>query len=81
MVKGKWAPKKEDADRSNDTSDQLPQIPFDIIGCQDNTSALLAISFLGSILSSAQVDDPESQILFSIMKEASQAFPEVVSLA
>ncbi|KAL5507799.1 IRA2 [Sanghuangporus vaninii] len=76
-----WLPKKDVIDHLEDTNDQLPHIPFDVLGCQDHQSALLTISFLGSMLSSAQVDDAESQMLFLIMKDAATTFPEVVSLA
>ncbi|KAI5118442.1 hypothetical protein M0805_000576 [Coniferiporia weirii] len=76
-----WIPKKETFNRSEDDGDQVPRISFDLLGCHDPTTALLAISFLGSILSSAQVDDAESQMFFLILKDASMVFPDVVSLA
>lgn len=61
--------------------DELPRIQFDILGCHDSTTALFAITFLGSMLSTAQLDDAESQMLFSVLKEASAVYPEIVSLA
>ncbi|KAH8118768.1 hypothetical protein DFH11DRAFT_1839273 [Phellopilus nigrolimitatus] len=76
-----WMPKKDSYNRFEDDNDQLPRVSFDVLGCQDFATALLAISFLGSILSSAQVDDTESQMLFTVLKEASLVFPDVVSLA
>ena len=76
-----WFPSKDTIDQLEDADDQLPHVPFDVLGCQDHQTALLAISFLGAMLSSAQVDDAESQILFLIMKDAATAFPEVVSLS
>lgn len=76
-----WIPDEDSFERSENSNDELPRVRFGMLGCREPTSALLAISFLGAILSSAQVDDAESQMLFSILKDASMVYPEVVSLA
>ena len=81
-VGSKWiAMAKEPANRNEDVVTNMPRVPFEILGCQDSTTALLSISFLGSILSSAQVDDVESQMLFTLLREACAYFPKVVCLA
>lgn len=74
-----WLPKKEQFERIEDR-DRVPIVPFEVLGCQQPASALLATSLIGSILSSAQVDDAESQLLFSVLKDAASIYPEIVAL-
>ena len=58
----------------------MPRVPFDILGVTDPNTALLVISFVGTMLQTAQGDDAESQILFSLLSDASTPYSEIVSL-
>lgn len=80
QVGANWIPTKSTFGRLENDNDTTPSIPFDLLACQDQSIALLAISFLGTMLSSAQGDDAESQMLFAILKEASYTFPDIISL-
>lgn len=75
-----WLPSKETSTRSEDEDDQVPRVPFDILGVADPNTALLTISFIGTMLSTAQGDDSESQILFSLLSDATSSYSEIVSL-
>jgi hypothetical protein len=58
----------------------VPRVSLDLIGLDNATTALLVTSFVGSILSSAQGDDSETQILYNLLADITSCFPEVVSL-
>lgn len=75
-----WA-RKDSFERAEIDDGQVPCVPFEVLGCQDQTTALLIVSFVGSMLSTAQNDDPESQMLFGILKDMSSVFPDIVSMA
>lgn len=76
-----WFPKRDGIGRFDYDSDQVPRPSFDILGCTDSTSALFSVSFIATILSTAPRDDPEAQVLFSLLKDASQTYPDIVSMA
>ncbi|EIN11059.1 hypothetical protein PUNSTDRAFT_51619 [Punctularia strigosozonata HHB-11173 SS5] len=59
----------------------VPRVPFELLGVQDSTTALLVTSFVGAMLESAQGDDAETEILFNVLSDVAVAFPETVSLA
>ena len=79
-VGAEWLPKTDGFGRLEDDSDQVPRVPFDVLGCADSTSALLAISFIGTMLSNGQGDDAEAQVLFTLLKDAASSYPDMVSL-
>lgn len=78
-VGNKWIPKKDEFIRVEER-ERVPHVPFDLLGCYQPTTALLAASFVGSILTTAQIDDVESQILFVLLKDAALLYPEIVAL-
>lgn len=75
-----WA-QKDSFERAELDDGQVPFVPFEVLGCQDPTTALLTVSFVGSMLTTAQSDDAESQMLFGVLKDMSFAFPDIVSMA
>jgi hypothetical protein len=77
---------KLDASRLvEDPSDSLdnnlvPRPSLTILGIDDATTALYAASFIGAILSSAQGNDTESEILYTLLSDLAEVSPEVVSM-
>lgn len=73
--------RKESFGQTEIDDGQAPHVPFEVLGCHDSNTALLIVSFIGSMLSTAQSDDAESQMLFGVLKGMSLVFPETVSMA
>jgi len=78
-VKVLWTARKDMYEMADD-GQQVPRVDLNLLGCNDNNTALLITSFVGAMLSTAQGDDAESQMLYSILADASSAYPEYVSL-
>lgn len=60
------------------TENFVPHIPFGLLGCTNTNMALLVTSSVGSMLSTAQGDDFESQILYNVLADAALLFPEAI---
>ncbi|KAJ3987640.1 hypothetical protein F5890DRAFT_1563214 [Lentinula detonsa] len=65
---------------SNEISN-VPSVSIDILGINDSNAALLATSFIGVMLMTAQGDDAESEMLFSILADIAIAYPEIMQMA
>lgn len=65
-------------DAEEDT--RVPTIPLDILGVDDSNMALLVASFSGTMLSNAQGDDAESQILFGLLSSLANGYPEIIAI-
>jgi len=61
-------------------TDGVPRIALGFLGVNDTTASLLVTSFIGAILSSAQGDDAETEILYSLLSDIAVVFPETVSM-
>ena len=59
----------------------LPQIPLTLLGICDPTTALLSTAFVSSVLTTAQIDDVETEILYRILSHIGDKYPEVIALA
>lgn len=59
----------------------VPRISLDFIGVEDPTTALLITSFVGAILMTAQGDDAETQVLYTLLSDIAAVFPDIVSMA
>lgn len=57
------------------------RISFDFINVDDANTALLITSFVGAILSTAQGDDVETQILYTLLADIGAVAPDIVSMA
>ena len=57
-----------------------PRLTAELLGIHDKTTALLVASFVGSILSTAQGDDAETEILYGLLSSLCFSYPEVVSM-
>lgn len=73
-----WIPTQP---RSRTDSHSPPRIPFDLLGVADSQAALLVTSFAALMLSSAQGDDAESEMLYTTLSDLATAYPEIVGLA
>ena len=60
---------------------RTPHFTVELLGIQDSTTALLATSFVGSILHSAQGDDAETEILYGLLSSLCFSYPDIVSMA
>jgi len=59
----------------------LPQIPLALLGICDPTTALLSTAFISSVLTTAQIDDIETEIFYRILSDIGDKYPEVIALA
>ncbi|KAF8806157.1 hypothetical protein BYT27DRAFT_7257565 [Phlegmacium glaucopus] len=56
-----------------------PCLTADILNIHDPTIALLVASFVGSILSTAQGDDAETEILYGLLSSFCFSYPDIIS--
>jgi len=59
----------------------LPQIPLTLLGICDPTAALLSTAFISSVLTTAQIDDVETEIFYRILSDIGDKYPDVIALA
>ena len=64
-----------------DEEDPVNRLPEGLIGYADSNTALLVTSFVVAMLQTAQVDDTESAILYSILSDVADAWPDVIGVA
>ncbi|KAI8982739.1 hypothetical protein BD414DRAFT_515918 [Trametes punicea] len=65
---------------SQDEDDPVFKLPFGLIGLGDSNTALLVTSFVTAMLATAQGDDTESAILYNILSDVADAWPEVIGM-
>lgn len=65
-------------DDEDDTG--VPVIPLDILDVDDSNMALLVASFSGTMLSNAQGDDAESQILYGLLSSLANVYPDIIAI-
>ena len=58
----------------------VPRVLPSVLGINDANMALLATSFIGAILYTAQGDDMETEILFNLLADIATVFPETVAM-
>ncbi|KAF9067659.1 hypothetical protein BDP27DRAFT_1225535 [Rhodocollybia butyracea] len=59
----------------------VPVVSIDLMGIHDSNTALFATSFIGVMLTTAQGDDAESEMLYSILAEIALLYPETIQMA
>lgn len=59
--------------------DPIARIPFSLLGIQESSSAMYTTAFISAILGSAQGDDIETEMLFNIVSDVANAYPETIS--
>ena len=71
----------EDTVLNGDDDDAVVRLPFGLLGYADSNTALLVTSFVTAMLATAQGDDTESAILYQILSDVADAWPEVIGMA
>lgn len=66
---------------AEDDDDPMSRIPFALFGIQSNLGALYAAAFVSTILSSSQGDDTETEMLFNVVSDIANSYPDTVSTA
>lgn len=64
---------------SEEEDDPMSKVPFTLLGMHDNMSALYVAAFVTAILGSAQGDDTETELLFNIMSDIANGYPDTIS--
>ncbi|KAL0576959.1 Ras GTPase activating protein ira2 [Marasmius crinis-equi] len=64
-----------------DEDSGAPHVSIEFLGIHDGTAALLATSFIGVMLTTAQGDDAETEILYGLLGEIAAFFPETIRMA
>jgi neurofibromin 1 len=59
----------------------IPQMHLGLLGICDPTTALLSTAFISSVLTTAQIDDAETEIFYRILSDIGDKYPEVIALA
>ena len=57
-----------------------PRVTAELLNIHDSTTALLVASFVESILSTAQGDDSEAEILYGLLSSLSFPYPDIISM-
>lgn len=65
---------------SPEVDESTPRINAAILGIEDAQQALLAASFIATILTTAQGDDAETEILYGLLSSLALSYPETVSM-
>ncbi|OJT09503.1 Neurofibromin [Trametes pubescens] len=63
-----------------DEEEAVYKLPIGLIGFGDNNIALLVTSFVTAMLATAQGDDNESAILYNILSDVADAWPDVIGM-
>ncbi|CAK5277391.1 unnamed protein product [Mycena citricolor] len=58
----------------------VPRIPLSMLGIDSAATALMAASFIGVVVSSAQGSDAESEMLYCLLAEIGSGYPEIVAM-
>ena len=65
----------EDVDEAS-----TPRLSPGLLGINDSNTALLVASFVGTILTTAQGDDAETEILYGLLSSLAISYPEIISI-
>jgi hypothetical protein len=66
--------------RSSHQNDFVPRVSVELLSLTDNTSALLTVSFACTMLSTAQGDDAETEILYNLLADIGAMHLDSVSM-
>ena len=65
---------------ADDDDGCTPRLTAELLSVHDSTTALLITSFVGSILSTAQGDDAETEILYGLLSSFCFSYPDIISM-
>ncbi|KAF8638594.1 hypothetical protein AX17_002135 [Amanita inopinata Kibby_2008] len=74
-----WIP-SADTDMDEDQVTRVPRISTTLVGIVDSTTALLVTSFVATMIMTAQGDDAETEILYTLLSDIAMIYPDVVAL-
>ncbi|KAF8207849.1 hypothetical protein K438DRAFT_2013261 [Mycena galopus ATCC 62051] len=63
-----------------DDETNAPRIQMPLLGIDGASTALLAASFVGAVVTSAQGNDAETEMLYCLLSELGEAYPEIVAM-
>ncbi|KAF8450670.1 hypothetical protein L210DRAFT_3520995 [Boletus edulis BED1] len=66
--------------RPSRDSDFVPRVEVDMLPIMDSTAALLVVSFVTTMLMTAQGDDTETEMLYNLLLDVGTAYPELLSM-
>lgn len=66
--------------RPSHDNDFVPRVDVDMLPITDSTAALLVASFALAMLTTAQGDDAETEMLYNILLDVSIAYPDLLSM-
>lgn len=72
-----WLP---EAGLSDLNSSNVPRITPEFLGINDSSTALLVTTFIGTMVGTAQGDDAETEICYSLLSDLANIYPETVSM-
>jgi hypothetical protein len=70
---------EDDAILDDDDDGSAPSVTAELLNIHDSTTALLVASFVESVLSTAQGDDAEAEILYGLLSSLSFLYPDIIS--
>jgi neurofibromin 1 len=59
---------------------EAPRVQTAFLGIDSSTTALLAASFIGSVLTTAQGNDAETEMLYRLLSDIAASYPEIVAM-
>lgn len=65
----------------DDDESQSPRIAPAFLGITDSSTALLVTTFVGTMLTTAQGDDTETEMLCSLLSDIANSFPQTIAMA
>ncbi|KAG0709913.1 hypothetical protein DFH29DRAFT_1012634 [Suillus ampliporus] len=68
------------APNSSHENDLVPRVSIDLLSLTDSTPALLTVSFASTMLTTAQGDDAETEILYNLLADIGASHPDSVSM-
>lgn len=74
-----WFPDAGLAEMDDDDT-VVPRVSPTFLGITDSSIALLVTSFVGTMLATAQGDDLETEILYCLLSDIANQFPEVIAM-
>ncbi|KAF7335246.1 hypothetical protein MSAN_02335100 [Mycena sanguinolenta] len=57
-----------------------PRIQMSLLGIDGAATALLTASFIGAVITSAQGNDAETEMLYCLLSDMGEAYPEIVAM-
>lgn len=78
-VDGSWSPQERRA-AQGEQDQHVQRIPFEMLAPSDSQATLLLTSFVSVMLASSQGDDAETEILYNILSDAAEYYPEVIAI-